>query len=225
MPLRLDVDLAQDPKNQAAKDGDGVHLLSEKYVRGTPISVGEACKATGGKQDRVALLWENLIPWLDTLEPFSSWAAEAFYLYNPRTDRCRVSSRDDKDRDEWEVPAIADLATQDGPNHATVWDIKTGNPSYVKESQLHTLAVAASRWFGVQHVAAGFLFVDERSTHEELRHFDDAKIDRHASYLESLLIYLPDATPKPCASCRWCLVKACPDGDAHRAHMGWRKKK
>jgi hypothetical protein len=225
-PFRPDVELVPDVTGPAAMTGNAIDELVTATMDGVAPSVAEACRRTGAVEVDVEARWPHLRDWMGA-NLAGAWSAQLWMIYDARTDRTRVVSRDigrKTKRLPLEVSCIVDLMSQTGPDEATVYDVKTGKPSGAKPEQLATLALAASRWFGVSLVRTGFVFAHKDGVHVEPFSFSAEDLDDHAAKLETYLLEVPTSVPTPGDGCRWCRVKECAPGDAHRKRMGWRRK-
>ncbi len=228
VPFRLDVALVPDPPGPKANDGKALHRAFELQIKDPEMApdLRAICASFDADHDRVLSLWMPLLDWLDRQPETKHWAAEMKMLWNARTDTTRVvpNEQSDDDRAPFEVPAIADAIVHDSANHVTLYDVKTGKPQYAKPHQLAVCAVAASRHYDVTNVTGVFLFVDPKGVHEECHDFDEEAISRWAAQVEANLLYLPESTPEPGESCRFCRVKECQPGEALRKRMKWAQR-
>lgn len=227
-PFRPDVELAPDETGPAGLIGHAIDSLVSAHVAGTDLTPQGAAAAHHADEREVVSRAVHLLPWLEeNIHRSALWAAQLWLVWNARTDRAIVVSRDEgrrRKRQPLDLSSIADLAAQTGPDEATVYDVKSGKVSGARPEQLITIAVAARRWYGVSKVRTGFVFAHTDGVHVERFDFSPDDMDEHATRLETYLLEVPTARPTPGTACRFCRVVHCEPGDAHRRKMRWTRK-
>ncbi len=221
--------MLRDEPSVGGLTGTLFHSMAEAHNDGRDVT---ELSLPGADETRAQRMFEQFAPWWSTYRHGTEWISEMPFAYSLTTGEGRrlppMGQRNYSEAKPDEIPGTADAVALE-QDRVVVVDYKTGSARYVtpanKSKQLLTLALAATRSYGVDRATVVIVTVSDLAPPNADEHEVDAlDLDMFEDELRAKVAGIPTSAPVAGEHCRFCRHRhECPAAPAKYRNEGRRR--